>query len=130
MMALQQPQVWDMLVGKFRRTYVGQALLPRLKNPCGHHPSNSFEINIATGKVLVLQQKIDALQAELCWVADKVTIPAKTLAHLTGNIISMSMAIGPVARLMARALYALLNTKVSWSQVVPLSDEARVEILF
>ena len=89
-----------------------------------------FEIDLAAGKVSVPQQKIDALQAELCQVADNVTIPAKTLARLTGKIISMSMAIGPVARLMTRVLYTLLNTKVSWSQAVTLSDEARAEILF
>ena len=31
---------------------------------------------------------------------------------------------------MTRALYALLSTRVSWSQVLPLSDEARSEIQF
>ena len=52
-----------------------------------------------------------------------------TLSRLTGKIIFMSMEIGPVARLMARGLYALLNTRVSWSQALPLSEEARAEFL-
>ena len=42
----------------------------------------------------------------------------------------MSVAIGPVARLMTRRLYALLNARVSWFQALPLSDEARAELLF
>ena len=37
-------------------------------------------------------------------------ITAKQLASLVGNIMSMSIALGPVARLMTRSLYALLNS--------------------
>ena len=89
-----------------------------------------FEIDIAAGRVSVPQQKIEALQSQLCQATKNVILPARSWACLTGKIISMSIAIGPVARLMTRGMYTLLNTRVSWSQALPLSDEARAEILF
>ena len=42
----------------------------------------------------------------------------------------MSVAIGPVARLVTKGLYALFNTRVSWFQALPLSEEPRAELLF
>ena len=50
---------------------------------------------------------------------------AKELASLTGKIMSMSPALGPVTRLMTRSLYVTMNDRKSWCR-----DEALPEIEF
>ena len=40
------------------------------------------------------------------------------------------MALGPVASLMTRGLYALLNTRQSWCETPPVTDDARSEVHF
>ena len=57
-------------------------------------------------------------------------VPARLLASVTGQIISMSLAIGPVARLRTRALYEVINKQKFWSEKLPLSPLAHDEILF
>ena len=42
----------------------------------------------------------------------------------------MSMALGPAARLMTRDLYALRNTRQSWCEMLPVTDDARSEVHF
>ena len=42
----------------------------------------------------------------------------------------MSLALGPITRLMTRGMYAVLNTRVSWCQQLALSAEAKSEMLF
>ena len=42
----------------------------------------------------------------------------------------MSITLGPVARLMARSLYALLNHQKSWFQRLTISAGARTELGF
>ena len=42
----------------------------------------------------------------------------------------MSLAIGPVARLMTRGMYAMLNSREFWCQTLPMTEEARQELSF
>ena len=42
----------------------------------------------------------------------------------------MSLALGPIVRLMTQSMYAVLNTRVSWCQQLALSAEAKSEMLF
>ena len=57
-------------------------------------------------------------------------LPARSFASITGKLISMSIALGPVARLMTRSLYALINTRCSWCHVLLISSEAKAELQF
>ena len=43
---------------------------------------------------------------------------------------SMSLALGPVARLRTRAMYAVINSCASWSVFVRLTEEAMLELEF
>ena len=43
---------------------------------------------------------------------------------------SMSPALGPVARLMTRSLYTTLNGRMSWCHRLTLTEEALLEIEF
>ena len=42
----------------------------------------------------------------------------------------MSLAFGPVARLMTRSLYALLDTAAAWCDRLRITPEARIELQF
>ena len=61
---------------------------------------------------------------------DKPTLKARYLASIIGKIMSMSLAIGPVRRLMTRSMYALFNTRKHWSQSLALTLEAKEELQF
>ena len=52
------------------------------------------------------------------------------LASVVGSILSMSLAIGPVARFMTRSMYTLLETRSSWWELLTISPEAREELKF
>ena len=89
-----------------------------------------FDIDLRQGRIAVPQEKINTLKMQLEQAAQKPRLTAKVLASLTGKIITMSMALGPVARLMTRGLYALLNTRQSWYDALPITDEVKSEIQF
>ena len=63
-------------------------------------------------------------------MAGKPRLTAKSLASLTGKIIAMAIALGPVARLMTRELYVLLNTRQPWCDTLLITDEVKSEIQF
>ena len=46
------------------------------------------------------------------------------LASIVGQIMSMSLALGPIARLRTRALYAVIDSRHSWSDQLELFDDA------
>ena len=56
--------------------------------------------------------------------------PRHYLASITGKIISMSIAVGPVTRLMTRSLYTLIDSRNSWCQLLMISADARKELQF
>ena len=86
-----------------------------------------FDIDLARGMVQVPLEAVcnqigDALQSK--------TLPARSLASITGKLISMSIALGPVTRLMTRGLYALINIHNSWCHTLTISPEAIKELQF
>ena len=89
-----------------------------------------FDIHLHLSRISVPQDKIDALKMQLEQAAQKPRLQVRALASLTGRIIAMSMALGPVARLMTRGLYALLNTRQSWCETLPVTDDAKSEVHF
>ena len=74
--------------------------------------------------------KIQMLQDVLTGVGECHYIPAKQITSLVGNIISMSIVLGPVAWLMTRSLYTLLNGRHSWYEKLQVSLEAAEELQF
>ena len=55
---------------------------------------------------------------------------AKDLARLTGLILAMSCALGPVSRLWTRALYSMIESRRYWHQKLPWTDQAKREVEF
>ena len=89
-----------------------------------------FDLDLIKGVVSVPPQKIQKLQKSLEAVDRCPHVPAKQIASLVGNIMSMSIALGPVARLMTRSLYTLLNNRRSWYERLLMSPEAAEELQF
>ena len=89
-----------------------------------------FRIDLAKGVFSVPPEKLDALKAVVKHVRGSPTVPARQLASVIGKIISMSLGLGPIARLMTRSLYASLNKRTAWCQRLQLSEEASRELEF
>ena len=89
-----------------------------------------FNIDLAQGKIAVPQIKLNNLHVQLQQAIQNSELHAKYLASIIGNIISMSVAIGPVIRLMTRSLYGLLNTCQAWCDMLTVTPEARAELEF
>lgn len=88
-----------------------------------------FEIDLQRGCVRVPESKILKLKGLLKGVNRSNGIRARYLASLTGKIMSMSLALGPVARLMTRAMYAMLESRVNWDMLL-WTEEAWEELQF
>ena len=75
-----------------------------------------FNIDLCKGEFSIPANILDSLKLQLFAVAEAFTVPARQLASVIGKIMSMSMALGPVTRLMTRKLYFVLNQKTAWCQ--------------
>ena len=70
-----------------------------------------FQINLQDGQLTIPDQKVESLTRLMQQAKDSRSIQATALARITGKIISMALALGPVTRLMTRSLYAVLMLK-------------------
>ena len=89
-----------------------------------------FEIDLEVGVITVPQRKVKALLAQLRQATEKRALPVRLVASIIGKIISMSLALGAVARLMTRSLYAMINASESWCQSLPITPGAFQELEF
>ena len=55
-------------------------------------------------------------------------VHVKRVANIAGQIISLSSCLGPVARIMTRFLFSVINSAVSWNCEVLLTQDAISEI--
>ena len=88
-----------------------------------------FKLDLQQGVIFVPEEKITALKSQLSKVAAKGSLKARELASIIGKVISMSLVIGPVSRLVIRRMYALLNSQTYWCQLLKIS-EAKAELHF
>ena len=89
-----------------------------------------FIIDLEKGQFLVPPGKIASLHKNLLHVNDLSCVPACMLASVIGKIMAMSLALGPVTRMMTRSMYGVLNAKQSWCQRLLMSPEAKQELNF
>ena len=88
-----------------------------------------FIIDLGSGSIFVPPDKIKRLQYSISSSLSDF-VQARAIASIIGQIISMTLAIGPVARLRTRALYALVNRRKCWSDRLPMNGDAKQELLF
>ena len=89
-----------------------------------------FDLDLSQGVVSVPTSKIENLNRQLRSLQNQCSVPAKQIASVVGKIISVSIALGPVARLMTRGLYSLLNSCNSWFETLCITPEAVAELQF
>ena len=80
-----------------------------------------FNIDLCKGEFSVPANKLYSLHQQLLAVVEAQLVPARQLASVIGKIMSMSLALGPVTRLMTRNLYFVLNQTLlgvkTWSSL-------------
>ena len=89
-----------------------------------------FDLDLSQGVVSIPTSKIENLKGQLRSLQNQCSVPAKQIASVVGKIISMSIALSPVARLMTRGLYSLLNSCNSWFETLCIMPEAVAELQF
>ena len=89
-----------------------------------------FVIDLSKGEFSVPDSKISKLKRKLQEIKNAKLVSARQIASVAGTIISMSLALGSISRLMTRSLYAVLNNRISWYQMFSLTKEALKEIDF
>ena len=67
-------------------------------------PWLGFTLDLEVGCISVPDKKIDALHERLQAALEQPIFRARAIASLVGRIISMSLALGPVARFMTQPL--------------------------
>ena len=85
-------------------------------DPCNHLEWLGFQIDLSKGEFKVPQYKLDKLKLQLRATEKEQLVPAHSLASLIGTIMSTSLALGPVNRLMTCSLYDVLISKMAWCQ--------------
>ena len=75
-----------------------------------------FHVDLNKGVFSVPPEKIKALKSAIKLIREMPQVPSRLLASVIGKIISMSLGLGPVTRLMTRSLYANLNCRTAWCQ--------------
>ena len=78
----------------------------------------------------ILEAQENATKSSLVSCLQKDQIVARDLASITGQVISMTCAVGNVARLFKRNYYAAIERRTSWAQPLNVSAAIRDELSF
>ena len=89
-----------------------------------------FVIDLSKGHIEAPIERLTAIQSKLELFCKLKKLGARQLASVVGSIISMSLAIGPVSRFMTRSMYWLLETRLSWWDMLEITPDARQELEF
>ena len=87
-------------------------------------------IDVELGQIEVPPEKLALLRITMSQARQSAQIKARTLASIVGRINSMGLAFGPISRFMTRSLYAALESRCTWCEMLTLSSEAREELNF
>lgn len=82
---------------------------------CKWNPSTTvrwlgFVLDLETGIVSVLREKIIALKGKLAAIVRSNVVCVRHLASIAGTLISMSLGIGPVSFFMTHSMYSLTES--------------------
>ena len=89
-----------------------------------------FIVDLQQGVFVVPPHKIQKLRDSISRLNPHGRVPVRMIASITGQIISMSLAMGPITRLHTRALYAFTNQRWSWYDKLPLPIDTVAELEF
>ena len=90
-----------------------------------------FIMDLRSGNFYVPPRRVEALRTLVHRMrSQKFYASARCLARLTGMLVSMGLALGPVVQLWTRALYREIMQATSWGRLFLLSEEAQNEVKF
>ncbi len=91
-----------------------------------------FDVDFAKGEFRVREDRWDSLMASVVRILDgsNKRMLLRTLASITGTVMSMRLSWGPLTQLFTRHLYALINSYWSLNYWADLTDGAINELLF
>lgn len=84
------------------------------------------------GTIKATDKHIQKLNTGLVDVVSSTSrkVHVRSVASVMGQIISLSSCVGPVAHIMTRFLFSVVNSAHSWDNEVFLSDDSLSEIIF
>ena len=91
-----------------------------------------FDVHFAVGGFRVPEDRLEALMASVDRTisAHKGRVVARSLASITGTVLSMHLSWGPVTQLYTRHMYALISSVWTLKCWVVLKEGAINELLF
>ena len=89
-----------------------------------------FTLDLRAGSFYVPGEKVSRLQSTIASLNLDRAVHVRALSSVVGQIISMSLAICPVARLRTRACYHIINQRKTWSDSHLLTEDAKAELHF
>ena len=98
--------------------------------PCQVGDWLGFIIDLLHGQLRVPEHKLEKLKGSIRSVSQLDKIPVRALASMVDQIMSMSLALGPITRLRTRAVYTDINRSRSWANKLGLSADSQTELKF
>ena len=99
--------------------------------PSQHAELLGFIVDLKAGTFHVPPRRVDAWKQLLdIIIAKDFCVSARTLSRVTGSLVSMSLAMGPVVCLWTRAMYRDICSAPCWDQPLCLPSDSRSEVLF
>ena len=93
-----------------------------------------FFIDSTTSKFYIGEAKLAKLLSSINYLMVQFTagqlISVRKLASIAGQVIAMSPALGPIARLMTRSCYHAIESRVSWTSLINLPSSVTAELEF
>ena len=84
-----------------------------------------FNIDTRAMEFSVPEKKIEHILQQIGFIMKLKLVTAHKIAKIAGHIISMSLGIGPIARLFTRGMYKFIDDRLSWYS---LSSSSTVEV--
>ena len=78
----------------------------------------------------VPQRKIDKLRALINSMVNSTSVVVKDLARLAGQIVSMTLGLGPIARLFTRQMYYRIENRICWNELIEVDSSLLEELQF
>lgn len=89
-----------------------------------------FVINPILMQFRVPEKKVAKLKAILDSAIQDGFVTFRNLAKIAGSVNSIYLAVGPIARLLTRQMYAAIDSRSAWDSILPISSSLMVELKF
>lgn len=95
-----------------------------------------YDILLQSGLFRVPERRIQGIYQGIHEILESksklgdVRVKARTLASVAGKIVSTSLAVGSISKLMTKAMHICVESRYSWDSLVNLSDQALEELDF